>query len=98
MAGRTRDGRQYEKHIADVCPDNEFPIPEGDADLDWEEYPCAASLLSEADRSGAERVAAAHESAASSGARSRPTPFSEPFSLMSVVKFIWNRRASAVFD
>lgn len=81
MAGHTRDGRNYEEHITNVCPDHEFPIPEGDAGLDGEEYPCAAPLLSEADRSGAERVAAAYESDASRGARARPIGFSKPLSV-----------------
>ena len=72
MAGHTRDGGNYEGHITNVCLDHEFPIPEGDAGLDGEEYPCAAPLLSEADRSGFERVAAAYGSASSGDARSRP--------------------------
>jgi len=72
MAGDTRDGGNYEGHITNVCLDHEFLIPEGDAGLDGEEYPCAAPLLSEADRSGFERVAAAYGSASSGDARSRP--------------------------
>lgn len=72
MAGHTRDGRNYEEHITNVCPGHEFPIPEGDADLEGEEYPCATPLLSKADWSGADRVAATHESAASGSTRAWP--------------------------
>lgn len=81
MAGHTRDGRNYEEYITNVCPDHEFSIPERDADLDGEEYPCAAPLLSEADRSGADRVAASYESASSGGARARPIGLSESLPL-----------------